>query len=145
MNPHPPLSSFPFVLVCVLAVSELALIIKKNNHTSAKVTLFTIIFLAVITPLTYYSGFWGLDYAEQSFQIPSHLIETHQSYARLFLILLIPLCLIYALRKSNFESKILTFLYRAFLLISLLHISYVSFLGGELVFSHGAGVKIENK
>lgn len=143
MNPHPPLSSFPFVILFLLVLVELLTLTSKKKLSLVQVSNFLIVLLVIFAPLTYYAGFWGLDYSEQSFQIPDASIELHQTYAKLLLILIVPLALVYSLIRSNQASKFLAFLYRLLLLLSLLLVAYVSFLGGELVFNHGAGIRIE--
>lgn len=141
-NPHPPLSSFPFVILSLLLLIEVYSLFAKNKSSIRPVSIFLVTILAIISPLTYYSGFWGLEFAEQSFTIPDAKIDQHQMYARLYLITLVPTSLFYSLKTSNENSKILCYLYRLSLLLSLALVGYVSFLGGSLVFNHGAGVKL---
>lgn len=145
MNPHPPLSSFPFVILFLLVLTELVKFFFPKKIELGQVSNFLIVMLVVFVPLTYYAGFWGLDYAEQSFKIPDESIERHQTYAKLLLILIVPLVLVYSLLRSSPTSRAMRFLYRLLLLLSIILVSYVSFLGGELVFNYGAGVQVYNE
>ena len=136
MNPHPPLTAFPFVIFTLLFIVEvLNLISKKEAYNS--ISLFLVFALIVFSPITYYSGFWGADFASKDLV---EQIDNHQSYARFFLISLVPFVLVYFLKRQAVDNSGLRLIYYIFLLLSFTLVVYTSLLGGSLVFDHGAGV-----
>lgn len=145
MNPHPPLSSLPFPLALLLTAIELLIICGYNLEQTKKIILLA---LALSLPLTYFSGYWGSDFANLSFTVPESEILKHQGYAKFALFLFFPLLLIpllIAVSESSATARVrytLKLLYRALLLAFTSCLLYTSFLGGELVFSHGAGVRV---
>jgi len=144
MNPHPPLSGFPFVILALIALTEL-LRLFSNREILNSAAKYLAILLVVISPITYYSGYWGVDYANQTFNVAEEFINRHQAFAQGFLLTLVPFAVCSFLHHSNLQSKKLRTLYLASLLVSLGVVAITSFKGGELVFSHGAGVNTEPK
>lgn len=145
LNPHPPLSGVPSTLLCLIVGAELlSYFWQRDACRSFARTLLYI--LCIATPITYYSGYFGSDYASQSFSVPEDAIGEHQAYAQFFLISLVP-CLVLQLAARDAEDslkKYLRGLYLALLFLSFAIGLLVSFKGGELVFRHAAGVRLQN-
>ena len=144
LNPHPPLSGVPSTLLCLIVGAELlSYFWKQDSCRSFARTLLYV--LCVAAPITYYSGYFGSDFASQSFSVPEDAISEHQAYAQFFLISLVP-CLVLQLAARDAEDslkKYLRGLYLALLVLSFSIGMLVSFKGGELVFRHGAGVQLQ--
>ncbi|MFN8389258.1 MAG: hypothetical protein U0136_03105 [Bdellovibrionota bacterium] len=143
-NPHPPLSGFPVVILTLLVLS-----IGWNRYLhrdESAIQDFLSVMLGLFAVLTYYSGYWGFDRANQSFSVDEAAILRHQGYARFFVLLVVPLLLIGAVRKAAPpEREQLRRALRLFWEISVLGLwilgAYASALGGRLVFDHGAAVR----
>ena len=142
VNPHPPLSAFPAVLLTLTIGLELYSVLKKSEYFSllARRAFYLV---CVISPLTYYTGYWGSDFANQSFSVPEDDIMFHQTIAEALLMSL-ALTLICSLASKHAEhgKNVVNGFYRLFLFTSYCIVLYTSFLGGHLVFSHGAGVDL---
>lgn len=144
LNPHPPLSAFPLVILTLIVLLEIFLVFRNIEKVRSLSTLL-LCFLAVISPLTYFSGYWGVDFANRSFEISQDLIEGHQMLAHLYLFFLVAtLALAFAALKAEFSKKAFLVAYRIFLVLTYLIIVLTSAKGGELVFEHGAGVGARN-
>lgn len=144
LNPHPPLAHAP-LLLCTILIFEF-LLSSSKRWTSVDVhptfANYLLVLLCLISPLTYYSGYWGADFANADFTVPEEAILSHQSIAQLFLISLIPLALFGVLRRQN-PSAFTAVSYFLFLLLSFGIVVQGSRLGGSLVYEHGAAVQIK--
>ena len=130
------------MLLSLIVGSELLALFSKHRE---RLRAFAVALLSVLTfaaPLTYYSGFWGVDFANQSFNVSNEVIAKHQMFARFFLIVL-GVCVLFRLLESRalYGKRLIKGLYLLFLLGSIILVAYTSWLGGELVFAHGAGVR----
>ena len=141
LNPHPALSGFPPVLLTLLIVSELwSMYSKRQMHS---VQSFLLIVLAGTLPLTYFSGWWAADGASASFEVPDDAVAMHQLAAKAFsLSLFLPLLAFYLERSAldDARRRHLQRLFRAGLLLSFCAAAATGYLGGRLVFEHGAGI-----
>ena len=148
LNPHPPLSGFPIVLVCTLALLEAIRARSKNPADWQRTLSFVVLLLMTFVPLTYFSGYFGADYAHSQFTVPDEAILQHQLWAKCALFISIGMTLIYVLafvaeKEKPHVAKLLLRVYRIFLICLLAVLIRTGFLGGNLVFSHGAGVHVE--
>ena len=141
-NPHPPLSGFPLVILSLIFLTELLQLYKPSDVR----TLFVdglLVALAIFSPLTYFSGYIGVEYISDLSNVGSEYIENHQLIAKLFLLTLIPLLLLRILsKKESAKRELLKKCYFVFLIVSFALVCCASFKGGELVFKHGAGVQL---
>ena len=141
-NLHPPLSSFPFVILTLVVIFE------AINHVyrwklSKDIANTLLIALCIFAPLTYLSGYYNIDKASASFEVSEDLIAAHQAVAKFFLISLVPCVLLAFLEKAATRGKHFYLIaYYFFLLISYGLVIFTSFRGGELVFCYGAGVNL---
>jgi uncharacterized membrane protein len=150
INPHPPLTAGPPIIVLLLVIVQLCTaifprisVLKRFTSQLLFCRYFLLSMLILITPLTYYSGFWGEEFAEDlavanKIDLPKDVIEEHESLAKLFLISLVPLALFGFIRS---EKRVVSALYCLFLLLSFGLVIATAHEGGELVFEHGAGVE----
>ena len=140
---HPPFSGFPGVILVLLLGLELIFLAKLIEVEKAKsIATFLVIALCIISPFTYFSGYFGSEYASRSFEVSQDVIKQHQFYALLFLFSLFPLSIMFYLRLIKAEYA---FYYRFFLLVSLALVLITANMGGVLVFEHGAGVQLITK
>ena len=146
INFHPPLSSFPAVTLVLAVASELIAFFKRHNKlasNSYRVMAQRLIFIGCcFTCVTYLSGYFGEDQASQTFEVPTNIIATHQAWAKAILVSLIPLIIFTILRNMSAKLAV-NVLYYFFLTLSLGLTIYTSYLGGTLVFKHGAGVEVQ--
>ncbi len=142
-NPHPPLSGFPFTLTTIAVVITIIAPFTNNSISLRNFGGKIFLLACIITPITYFSGYWGLDHAEKSFKISAELIEEHQNVAQLSLFFYIITLLFYFLSMALPEKKLISTLYTLLLLLTFGCTALTSFKGGELVFTHGAGVSAE--
>lgn len=140
---HPVLTAFPVSLLSIVCLSELLQVtgLVKNLGRVIQVNLFL---AAVFIGLAFFSGYQASELADQSFKISDDVIRVHHGWGRLLLFMIIP-CVTF-----NFLYPIAKYgkgLFRAFYLLLLAGCYgatiYTGFLGGDLVFRHGAGVKLE--
>lgn len=141
-NVHPPLASFPFVLCSVVVVAEL-LSLWTKSATIRHYAGISLIFCICVTPLTYLSGYLAVENADKTFQVSPDIIEAHRTLARMFLISLVPIGLLKIISERRIEKPSLRYLYLGVLIAAYGVVGLTSFRGGELIFSHGAGVEAQ--
>lgn len=143
-NPHPPLTGFPIVITTLFILVELYSLLKKKDLKPLSVFLLSC--LVVFSISTFISGYFGFDYANTIKEVPEELVDRHQSFAKVHLILLMLIIIFYSLKEFyHLRSKFFIVSYFLTLIFFALNIYYVGFLGGELVFKHGAGVAISTQ
>ncbi len=137
MNIHPPLSSFPGVILTLVVVAELYAAFRKSAPAAQLArTLLTI--LLFIAPLTYFSGYVGEEYAKH---VDKDVIGWHENFAKLFLLSLVSTGIFaYARTIATTRANLIGSFYYLLLSVTYGLILYVSFLGGGIVFEHGGGV-----
>ncbi len=146
-NPHPPLSSFPFVLLVLLLIVEIVALIGKRRELCDTVARFLLLVVCIALPLTYFSGYFGADFANRQFVVPDEAILKHQLWAKLSLLSgLLPVLIFFLSQHAAAERPALAaklrWAYRLLIAVLCLFLARTSFLGGELVFTHGAGVSV---
>ncbi len=139
-NPHPPLTAFPAVLLLAAVIGEFLAVLTKARSWrdfSARALLLSLVF----SPLTFFSGYWGAENASQTFTINEELIANHEGYAKLFMLALFVTALLAMVsRRATLNVALFRGIYLTMLCVSTGLAVYVGFLGGSLVFLHGAGV-----
>ncbi len=144
-NPHPPLTGFPAVILVLLATVEFFRLARGRAGLDTTSDLL-LLALVLITPLTFLSGYLGAAGADRTFSVPPAAIELHRSSGRLLVILLVPtavsaLLLRAAKKAGGTEPAGVRRLYLFLLILALASCLWTGYLGGELVFGHGAGVR----
>lgn len=142
-NPHPPLTGFPIVITTLFILVELYSLFK--NRVLKPLSVFLLSSLVVFSVSTFISGYFGFDYANTIKDTPENLVDRHQSFAKVHLILLVIMIIFYSLKEFyNLKNKLFISSYFLTIIIFAINIYYVGFLGGQLVFKHGAGVAVTN-
>jgi uncharacterized membrane protein len=140
VNIHPILAHFPFVLLFVAVAAEIWGMLV--NPAASRFSRVVVMIACAASALTYLSGYVGLEYANQSFEVPKDAISHHQLMGKLYLLSLVPTAL-FALLQIDNEARFVVNAGRLFLFLSFALVVVTSFYGGELVFSYGAGVLIQ--
>lgn len=141
MDLHPPLNAFVFVCICVAAGSEVLRVFRNSTvvrfMVGAHVSL-----AAVFAVFAFVSGLSAAESASEMFEVSDDLIGGHYEAARLLLFVILP-CpgLYYIALQAKHSRALFAGLFRAVLLAAFGLVLYSGYLGGKLVFSHGAGVK----
>lgn len=140
MNLHPALSSLPTALLILVLIFEIFNKWITPNRLDLAIRI-TIAIAAVSIGAAFYSGYNAAETADQTFKIADDLISNHHAWGRILLFVVIPCALLrFILPIAKHGGKIIEVIY-IILLISLIGLSTATgFLGGELVFKHGAGV-----
>ncbi len=137
---HPPLTAFPLVLLCAVATLELIDLLQNNSRseTAARVLL---VFYAVAILAAFFSGYGAGEGASQTFQIKDEAISVHHSVGRILLFLSLPLLgFKFASGTASTMGRVFGVLYGICLVLCIALAMYTGYLGGKLVFEHGAGV-----
>ena len=139
-NLHPPLSGIPFALLSLALLLELLCMWREYSglKTVARVNLRA---AAIISIATFFSGYFEADSASVSFSVPEDALATHFVYGRASMcILLLTVAAEYLAARATHYPMLFRLLYYSVLLASMALLSWTGWLGGELVFTHGAGV-----
>jgi uncharacterized membrane protein len=145
-NFHPPLSSAPVVLFCLTALAECLRLVRPTAHFDFLVR-FCLCAAVVATGLAFLSGYQGNEFANATFTVDDRFIAAHHWWGRSLLFLsLFCLALEIVAVRAIYAQSIFMWLYRCVLLCCVGAGLYTGYLGGELVFEHGAAVRrsIEN-
>lgn len=142
-NLHPPLTAFPLALIVCIAFLQLLYLIKKSAALRNAINI-NFILSVLATIAAFFSGYQAGDMADKTFAIDDALIAAHHSYGRLLLFTFIT-CAAFRLasEKAAYNRNFFSALYYITLLISLVLVIYTGYLGGNLVFVHGAGVSAQ--
>jgi uncharacterized membrane protein len=138
-NIHPFLSSFPVALIITAFVLEFFSLF-KGTEKWRNVIFINLLFAAVFTLLAFLSGYQAKEIANQTFQVSEDLILVHHYWGRALLFAIVP-CLAFHFFMQRSGHVAARYLYLLSLALITAIALYAGYLGGELVFSHGAGVK----
>ena len=100
-----------------------------------------LLFAAGFTLLAFLSGYQAKEIASQTFQVSDDLILVHHYWGRALLFCVVP-CLAFHFFMQRSGNLVARYLYLLSLALITAIAIYAGYLGGELVFSHGAGVKV---
>lgn len=140
-NFHPAISSFPSALLLMALGCEVVSLIQHKKFFSQMSAVLLVLCLP-ITIVTFITGYNAADTASVTFVVPQNAISAHFEVARNLIFLLIPtVALKFVYERATHNKSFFFALYFLTLTLSVLFVVYASYLGGELVFSHGAGVK----
>lgn len=139
-NFHPPLSSLPFALLGVIGFLELANLLRRSDTLRAAITV-NVVLAALGTVLAFFSGYQASELADQTFKIPDDAISLHHACGRALLFAVLPCAAVRIIsERATHALGLFRALYYISLAISLSLVVYTGYLGGKLVFEHGAGV-----
>lgn len=140
-NTHPALSSLPAAFLVAVLFCEL-LLLRRHSTALRVLALGNLWFAAVAYLAAFFSGYHGLEFANQTFTVSPDLIDTHHTIGRAGLFMVWPLLGIRIVEaRATDHQRPLRAVYLVLLVLTVAVTLYASFLGGELVFSHGAGVR----
>lgn len=138
---HPPLTVFPPALISVVLLLELVFLFRPYPWIR-RVSEVNLALAGVGVVAAFFSGYQAITVAEKTFKIAPELIATHHQFGKLLLFAIIPTVTLGFLHsrathgKSGFRAAYLFSLALSFALVV-----YACYLGGDLVFVHGAGVR----
>lgn len=137
---HPPLSAMPLGLIVLAALLE-AYCLLRPSAMLAYAAGVNLVAAAIFSLAAFFSGYGAAESANRSFQISNEVISQHHSFGRLLLFAIIPCAALKVISTAASHGKA-TFrgIYLLFLAISVGLVLYTGYLGGRLVFIHGAGV-----
>jgi uncharacterized membrane protein len=137
---HPPLTSFPFVLLWVVVAFDLSEYLFKKDFYKFSV-LFSVVSL-VAAFVAYQSGHQASQHASVSFQVADEIIGEHFLWAKISLFTLVTTVIFKVVGLfAKFNQNVFKLMAAALALATALIITWVGHLGGTLVFEHGAGVR----
>ena len=100
-----------------------------------------LVLAAIAVVATFFSGYQASDVADQTFMIDDAVIGYHHVWGRALLFLVVPCAALQLIsERASYNRSIFRGAYLVTLLICLGLAGYTGFLGGKLVFEHGAGV-----
>ena len=137
---HPALASAPAVIIALLLLLELVVFIRKYGDCAyLREVLAGLFFIVVIA--AFLSGYHANEFANQTFLVPDEVIAIHHRWGKALLFGSFGLALVATLSKRATHSKqLFTTIYWILLFGACACTWWTSFLGGSLVFAHGAGV-----
>lgn len=141
-NLHPALSSFPLPLLTLLIIIEIFQVTTKStSYEAANKLIAWAVLLAVLA--AFFSGYQGADFANGAFKVADEVIAQHHLIGKLLLFSAVPTVLAALVRsKAKFGREAFSWIYRILLVISFSLAATAGYLGGNLVFEHGAGVRV---
>ena len=142
---HPPLSAFPVPFLIVALATELIrrIVPTLREDATSRVLVRVMIFTAAASvAAAFFSGYHASEHANKTFAVSDDVIALHHLYGRLLLFLMFPLVSIAALAPSAKHGKRVLENILLILLLTVVAIAITTgYLGGRLVFVHGAGVE----
>lgn len=137
---HPPLSAFPLALITVVTLLEIIHIFYRSPNLLYAIRI-NLALAAVFVIAAFFSGYSASESASQTFQVGDQVIAWHHSWGRLLLFFILPTFILNLISSSAKQNKKVWFgLYYLLLLSCQSLVIYTGYLGGQLVFLHGAGV-----
>lgn len=138
---HPPLTAFPFALLTVVLLGELANLYFRSTKLDF-VNRINLVFAALGASLAFASGYWEVDGVVERFSVDRDAVAEHYNLARLFLFSLVPtVALKFVVAVATEKKRLLIGAYWVALVVSFALAICTGREGGELVFVHGAGVE----
>jgi uncharacterized membrane protein len=139
LNLHPPLTAFPIVLLCLIAFLEVWAWARRLDWQKPIEVILVLMVVAV--GAAFFSGYQASDLADQTFAVPNEAIAWHHNCGRLLLFLSVPCAALrFVAARARFNRTAFGVAYALILVSSIGLALYVGYLGGQLVFKHGAGV-----
>lgn len=139
LNLHPPLTAFPLALIVLVVALEIYSWFRGEDWR--KPIEFVLVLTVVAVAAAFFSGYQASDGADQTFLVPDEPISRHHTAGRFLLFLIVPCAALrFVATRARFNARGFTVAYGVVLAICLGLVIYTGYLGGELVFIHGAGV-----
>ena len=139
-NFHPPLTAFPVVLMTVVLVLE-GISFFRPEKVSERMIRYFLMAAGLSIGAAFVSGYWASESANQTFVVSDEVIDYHHSVGRLLLFLIVPCIAVrWVYEGATHGRVVLQSIYRLLLVGCWVLTIYTGYLGGELVFTYGAGV-----
>ncbi|GEM_PF-1431918 len=141
---HPPLVAFPLVLIFVAITCEIWVVIVPNSNQVSVFSRVTLLAALLFATVAYFSGHEASEFMNKSFIVPDSAVGDHFFWARVSLFTLTP-CVAtkFISDAAKYNKKLFKWIFLLLLIASAALVSYTGWLGGSLVFDHGAGVRAE--
>ena len=154
MDLHPIATHFPIVIGLILSIAEATLFFMLPSSASPKELHRTHFFrgyflfvkiccgvLLVSAIAAFFTGLSAQDVSDQTFIVPDRNMSVHYQYGRItaFFGVFLAICG-FTLTQVLYDEKLLRIGYRLVIVVFLALAGFTGYLGGELVFAHGAGV-----
>lgn len=140
INTHPPASGFPFAFIVLLIVLEILQVRFRSAIKREFIEMVLFAFCAGLL-LSFFSGYHGLEYVDTRNATVLDHVSVHHSWAKALLFVSPALlCTALLAPRAKKNQRFFWVAYYCLLCITVLLTTLVSFLGGQLVFVHGAGV-----
>jgi uncharacterized membrane protein len=145
---HPALTTLPSAMILSIFVLECLHLYPRSSrwrqHTQAALPVLHVL-ACLGVGAAFFSGYSASERANQSFCLQTDPIEWHHLCGRALLFLYpAVVALFFTARSAQYSRRLFQGLYLMGLLVSTMLVAYTAYLGGELVFSHGAGVLVES-
>lgn len=139
LNLHPPLTAFPLVLIVLVVVLELYARVRGKDWRGP--IEFIVVAMVVAVLAAFFSGYPASEGADQTFLVPDEAISRHHTVGRFLLFLSLPCAALrFVATRARYNKRVFEIAYGIVLAVCLGLVVYTGYLGGELVFKHGAGV-----
>lgn len=141
INLHPPATTFPFAFVVLLCAIEVWLFYRPAVQLYYTRDLVLGAY-GIGVVLAFFSGYHGSEFADLEQEALATAVSLHHTSGKILLFVTLPTVLfglVYTRAKQG--RHILCAGYYVLLCIALGLTLYTGYLGGELVFSYGAGVE----
>ena len=141
---HPALSGAPVWLIALALLFDSVAALRGRREPSGLATSGLILFLVatLLVGAAFFSGYLASERANGFFLVPDEVIGDHHRSGRLLLMLMVLAAGIrWILHIAERGRGVLGVLYGMLGATCLLLAAVTAFKGGELVFSHGAGVR----
>lgn len=141
INLHPPATTFPFAFVLLLCAIEIWLFFRPAAHLFHTRDLVLGAY-GIGVVLAFFSGYHGSEFADLEQETLAAAVSLHHTIGKILLFVTIPTVLFGLVYTRATQGKyVLCAGYYVLLCIALGLTLYTGYLGGELVFSYGAGVE----
>lgn len=112
-----------------------------RKESLSQVAWWNLLAAVVMTAGAFLTGYHASDHADQSFAIPDQQISRHHLFGRLLLFTVVPLLVLKACAlRASYARRVFRGAYLTLLALVFALAVATSHLGGELVFTYGAGV-----
>jgi len=139
INLHPPLTAFPLALLVLVVALEIYS--RCRGADWRKPIEFVLVLMVIAVVAAFFSGYQASDGADRTFLVPDEAISRHHTIGRFLLFLSVPCAALrFVATRARYNARGFDAAYGIVLVICLGLVVYAGYLGGELVFKHGAGV-----
>jgi uncharacterized membrane protein len=138
---HPPISGSPLAFLCLLVTLELLQLSSRGQSLrSFKGVAVISVLLACVA--SFLSGYQAVSDLGEIPELTDSLISKHHGFGKILLINAVVLATSYwTARVATHGKRFFGFIYYALLASQVVLTVWTGYLGGDLVFDHGLGVR----